>query len=64
MNETKKYPQRKYYLHWRIRKAEIKLDTKQKTILIPFDRIEEQKINKYVVALIKEYNYVIQLTIN
>lgn len=64
MTKIKKiYPQRKYYLHWRAKKAGIKVDRKQKTIFIPVARKREQTNNDYVIALEEEYNYKIQLTI-
>lgn len=58
----KKYPQNKYYLHWKLRKAGVKISRKQKTIFIPAN--EQQKAElRQVKKLQQKYNYEIQLTI-
>ena len=64
MSSKKKYPQRKYYLHWRARKSGIKIDAMSETIMIPVSKKQEQINNDYVIALEHEYNYEIQLIIN
>lgn len=58
----KKYPQAKYYLHWRLRKAGVKISRKQKTIFIPANEQEKAELVQ-VKKLQRNYNYQIQLTI-
>lgn len=48
---------RRYYLHWKIRKQGFKLKTNVKTIYL---NLETQGMSKQVEALKTEFNYTIQ----
>jgi len=57
---NKKQNQKRYNLHYKLRKKGFKLETKAKTIFIPVSLTE---LPKQVKRLKDEFNYCIQLTL-
>jgi len=53
---------RRYYLHRRIRKAGIILDTRKKLVSIRAEQTKPAKNRIYIIELSEKYNYSIQFT--
>jgi hypothetical protein len=53
---------RRYYLHKRIRKAGLTLNTREKLISAKAEQTEVAQIRKYITELSDKYNYGIQFT--
>ena len=53
---------RRYYLHKRIRKAGLTLNTKQKLVSLRPEQTQDRLTRKYIIELSEKYNYSIQFT--
>lgn len=53
---------RRYYLHRRVRKAGMTLDTRAKQISITTDQARSAKNRMYIIELAEKYNYGVQFT--
>jgi hypothetical protein len=64
---TKRQRQRAYYLHYKLRKLNYRVNTRQKTVMVPSQQFEQggysPLVGRYLAELRQTYHYAIQSTI-